>query len=96
MLILPELAVALRQELRETLSRFEAEAVSLSIWRKARRERAAQDIALLRRALDLGLDLILWQKGVWAEATSVRTRATSSSATSPSRKRTSVRRKVLR
>lgn len=72
MLILPELAVALRHELRETLARFERQTVALSVWTKARHDRAEDYVIRLRRSFAAPLDIVLWQKGHWAEATAAR------------------------
>lgn len=72
MLILPELAVALRHELRETFARCERQTVTLSVWAKARHDRAEGYVGRLRRSLAEPLDFVLWQKGLWAAATAAR------------------------
>ena len=72
MLIMPELAVALRRELEEALQNHENEAVQLSLWAKARSTRAEVYVRALKEALAQPLPLVLWQKGVWSVATASR------------------------
>jgi hypothetical protein len=72
MLIMPELAVALRRELEEALQNHESEVLTLSTWAKARSTRAEGYVHALKHALAQPLPLLLWQKGVWAIATAAR------------------------
>jgi hypothetical protein len=72
MLIMPELAVALRLELEEALEQHESEIVQLSMWTKARSTRAETYVRALKDALAQPLPIVLWQKGVWAIATEAR------------------------
>lgn len=74
MLVMPELAVALRRELAETLRRFADEAVTLSTWSKARASKAHGYVRTLQEALERPLEVVLWQRGAWAEATAARDR----------------------
>jgi hypothetical protein len=74
MLILPELAVALRRELETILEKCADEAVALSVWSRARPARAESDVVSLRAALARPLTLVLWQKGAWGSATAARER----------------------
>jgi hypothetical protein len=72
MLIMPELAVALRRELEDALQHHTSEVIALSTWAKARSTRAELAVQELRHALEQTMPLILWQKGVWAVATAAR------------------------
>ena len=72
MLIMPELAVALRRELEDTLEQVESEVVQLSTWAKVRSTRAESYVCELKKALAQTLPIVLWQKGVWAVATGMR------------------------
>ncbi|WP_395145902.1 hypothetical protein [Armatimonas sp.] len=72
MLIMPELAVALRRELEDALQHHESEVLTLSTWAKARSPRAEASVRELKKALTLPLPLLLWQKGAWATATASR------------------------
>lgn len=72
MLIMPELAVALRRELEEALEHHESEVLTLSTWTKVRSTRAELYLRELKKALAAPLPLVLWQKGVWALATAAR------------------------
>lgn len=72
MLIMPELAVALRRELEDALEQRESEVIQLSTWAKARSTRAEGYIGELKKALAQTLPIVLWQKGVWAVATGTR------------------------
>ena len=72
MLIMPELAVALRRELEDALQHHESEVLTLSTWAKARSPRAEASVRELKKSLALPLPLLLWQKGAWASATASR------------------------
>ncbi|WP_309712498.1 hypothetical protein [Armatimonas sp.] len=72
MLIMPELAVALRRELEEALQNHAEEVLTLSTWAKARSTRAETYVQAFKKALVLPMPLVLWQKGVWAVATATR------------------------
>lgn len=72
MLTMPELAVALRRELEDTLEQHESEVVQLSMWAKAHSTRAESYVCELKKALAQTLPIVLWQKGVWAIATGAR------------------------
>ena len=72
MLIMPELAVALRRELEDALEQRESEVIQLSTWAKARSTRAEGYIGELKKVLAQTLPMVLWQKGVWAVATGAR------------------------
>ncbi len=68
MLMLPELAVALRSELNNQLKERQSEAVTLSTWNKARLARAEAYVTALYDALARPLEVALWQKGTWGLA----------------------------
>jgi hypothetical protein len=74
MLMLPELAVALRSELQTRLRERRDEAVALSTWGKARASRAEAYVAALSEALARPLEVALWQKGAWGLAIQERER----------------------
>jgi hypothetical protein len=69
MLIMPELAVALRRELADVVVQYEADIVALSTWHKARPQKAACQVQRLHKALERPLHVVLWQRGQWAQAT---------------------------
>ena len=72
MLIMPELAVALRRELEDALEQHESEVIQLSTWTRARSTRAESYVRELKKSLAQTLPMVLWQKGVWAVATGAR------------------------
>lgn len=74
MLIMPELAVALRRELIDTISQCAPGVAALSTWGRIRPNRAEVHVRALQGALSRPIDIVLWQKGVWATATAARDR----------------------
>jgi hypothetical protein len=72
MLIMPELAVALRRELEDALQYHESEIVQLSTWAKTRSTRAESYVRAMKDALVQPLPILLWEKGIWAVATGAR------------------------
>jgi hypothetical protein len=81
MLMLPELAVALRTELKNQLIDYRDDVVLLSTWSKARTSRAESYVSVLGDALARPLEIALWQKGAWGLAIQERERLGGEQAT---------------